>query len=447
MNDVIIDVLSKKTEEMILRARNEERDLLGDSLGADAVDVDQTGPTRLPLIRLRVEYSGFDTINATRFGKAFVGRVANPGDILLFYRKKTTSLFGSRLALRSAVETELLARATRIPDPMDQSNMEELISSYLGQEILAPHVLVDRDFQDALRKFVEKEETDAFAQLLTGSMKGMEKYLAETKDADSRQLAVSGTEDSKVVLDLMAEHTRQLTNDRAEQQRIKAEAASSSSLLELDEDAMQVEEARLRPGSDFFKTPTKPAKATGATAKPAGKGRGKTVGASQSAPNSIVQSRTRSRFESDDLLETGDQQNNNRAPPLMLEENDYVDDDLEAQNLMITPKKSTPTKQSPATKKAAPKVKSEATARPTSPKKTAAVGKKRKAAEMESEDGVEPATPPPKRAKQTAASPSSSKAKSPGGAAKAIDLTEDDDPPAAPTSDKKSLVSSWARKK
>jgi double-strand break repair protein MRE11 len=46
---------------------------------------------RLPLIRLKVEYTGFDTISAQRFGQQFVGKVANPNEILLFYRRKTSA--------------------------------------------------------------------------------------------------------------------------------------------------------------------------------------------------------------------------------------------------------------------------------------------------------------------------------------------------------------------
>lgn len=40
----------------------------------------------LPLVRLRVDYTGFSTINAQRFGQKFVGRVANPHDMLLFHK-------------------------------------------------------------------------------------------------------------------------------------------------------------------------------------------------------------------------------------------------------------------------------------------------------------------------------------------------------------------------
>lgn len=43
---------------------------------------------RLPLVRLRVENSGYSTISAARFGLQFVNRVANPDSLLKFYKKR-----------------------------------------------------------------------------------------------------------------------------------------------------------------------------------------------------------------------------------------------------------------------------------------------------------------------------------------------------------------------
>uniref|UniRef100_A0A803MH54 Double-strand break repair protein n=1 Tax=Chenopodium quinoa TaxID=63459 RepID=A0A803MH54_CHEQI len=39
---------------------------------------------KLPLVRVKVDYSGFMTINPQRFGQKYVGKVANPQDILIF---------------------------------------------------------------------------------------------------------------------------------------------------------------------------------------------------------------------------------------------------------------------------------------------------------------------------------------------------------------------------
>jgi len=35
---------------------------------------------------VQVDYTGFSTINAQRFGQKFVGKVANPHDILLWHK-------------------------------------------------------------------------------------------------------------------------------------------------------------------------------------------------------------------------------------------------------------------------------------------------------------------------------------------------------------------------
>lgn len=50
---------------------------------------------------VQVDYTGFCTINAQRFGQKFVGRVANPHDLLLFSKaasRKANPETGARAA-------------------------------------------------------------------------------------------------------------------------------------------------------------------------------------------------------------------------------------------------------------------------------------------------------------------------------------------------------------
>ena len=54
--------------------------------GAQKRAAGQADAPLLPLVRLRVDYTGFSTINAQRFGQRFVGKVANPHDLLLFQK-------------------------------------------------------------------------------------------------------------------------------------------------------------------------------------------------------------------------------------------------------------------------------------------------------------------------------------------------------------------------
>jgi Mre11 DNA-binding presumed domain len=85
----VVDDLIKESLEEQERAPTDEA---SQPLGPDA----STAPRepRLPLIRLRVDYTGYSTIHSQRFGSRFVGRVANPGDILLW--SKTATRCGAR---------------------------------------------------------------------------------------------------------------------------------------------------------------------------------------------------------------------------------------------------------------------------------------------------------------------------------------------------------------
>ena len=81
--------LMEVVEEMIEEAN---ADWLSIQDGDDPADVEQERP--LPLIRLKVEYTGaegeeFEVENPQRFSNRFVNKVANTNDVVYFYRKKT----------------------------------------------------------------------------------------------------------------------------------------------------------------------------------------------------------------------------------------------------------------------------------------------------------------------------------------------------------------------
>ena len=71
----VTKLLKAKVEEMVA--------------GAQKRAAGQADAPLLPLVRLRVDYTGFSTINAQRFGQQFVGKVANPHDLLLFQKQAT----------------------------------------------------------------------------------------------------------------------------------------------------------------------------------------------------------------------------------------------------------------------------------------------------------------------------------------------------------------------
>lgn len=118
----------------------------------------EDNPTMLPLIRVRIDYSGgFETFNTALFGRTFHGRVANPKDILSFFRKRiptTTSTSSRRQA------TPAPASATV---PSQDANIETLLTELLGRDL---HILPENELIDAVQEFVDKGDKDAIARFV-----------------------------------------------------------------------------------------------------------------------------------------------------------------------------------------------------------------------------------------------------------------------------------------
>ncbi|KAK9814095.1 hypothetical protein WJX72_000558 [[Myrmecia] bisecta] len=119
-----------------------------------------TGRTAmLPLIRLKVDYSGFSTINAQRFGQKFVGNVANPHDMLLWHKAP----------VRKAKPTEAGPSDAAIrPEALDERQIEDLVEEHLVQNL---EILQANELADALHTFVEKDEKQALADCVTTALR------------------------------------------------------------------------------------------------------------------------------------------------------------------------------------------------------------------------------------------------------------------------------------
>jgi double-strand break repair protein MRE11 len=92
MDDIVLsseEVDLSETEQLIEYLANKVEEMISKAL--EDIPPTMNKATTKPLIRLKVEYSGFSTVNPSRFGQRFVGRVANPNEILLFHRKRVTT--------------------------------------------------------------------------------------------------------------------------------------------------------------------------------------------------------------------------------------------------------------------------------------------------------------------------------------------------------------------
>ena len=132
----------------------------------------------MPLVRLRVEYSGgFDLFNPQRFGQSFVDRVANPKEIISLFRRKQTYVPGMEglsivnvrnLPLSHSHVPDIKGKrsmemmAPTVQERLSNIRVETLVAEYLQAQNL--DILPENELEDAVRTFVEKEERDAIKE-------------------------------------------------------------------------------------------------------------------------------------------------------------------------------------------------------------------------------------------------------------------------------------------
>ncbi|KLT40250.1 DNA repair exonuclease [Cutaneotrichosporon oleaginosum] len=136
--DTISAYLREKVEELIAKARRAWKE----------THDEETEEMMLPLIRLRVETTGAkEMTNPVRFGQDFIGRVANPRDILQYYRRK--------VATRNPAAMTTTDRLAKI-------RMAKLVKQYLQAQNL--DLLVEDGLEEAVMRFVDKDDKDAIKE-------------------------------------------------------------------------------------------------------------------------------------------------------------------------------------------------------------------------------------------------------------------------------------------
>ncbi|KAL8431399.1 hypothetical protein Efla_001754 [Eimeria flavescens] len=118
---------------------------------------------RLPLVRIRVEHTGFSTISAPRFASQFVGKVANPDSLLCFYRKRQTHYAQSA---ESSALPELEFEDVPGAAP---SHIHDIIFHYM-EGATGLSVLSEPDFNDAVQDFAVKMDPSAISKFVADSV-------------------------------------------------------------------------------------------------------------------------------------------------------------------------------------------------------------------------------------------------------------------------------------
>mmetsp|Transcript_1616 Transcript_1616/g.2573 ORF Transcript_1616/g.2573 Transcript_1616/m.2573 type:complete len:891 (-) Transcript_1616:113-2785(-) len=189
------DVLAGEVEALIQKARDEAEQLRQDAEAAaqksmaleDEFDPDKRqrkytikNPEQV-LVRLKVEHSGFTTLNNQRFGSRFVGEVANPSDILLFHKRRS-----AETAKKGASKKRSLNIPTE-PDDLDEINIEDLITDNLEQSDKKLELLDEKTMGEALNAFVDKEERKAIDDAAEKILKENRKLIKSRQNAEEEE--------------------------------------------------------------------------------------------------------------------------------------------------------------------------------------------------------------------------------------------------------------------
>ncbi|XP_072706804.1 double-strand break repair protein MRE11 isoform X2 [Ciconia boyciana] len=130
-----------------------------------------------PLIRLRVDYTGgFEPFSVHRFSQKYVDRVANPKDIIYFFRhreqkeKNDSDLNFGKLVSRPASEGMTL-------------RVEDLVKQYFqtAEKKVQLSLLTERGMGEAVQEFVDKEEKDAIEELVKFQLEKTQRFLKERR--------------------------------------------------------------------------------------------------------------------------------------------------------------------------------------------------------------------------------------------------------------------------
>ncbi|KAG0151051.1 hypothetical protein CROQUDRAFT_598967 [Cronartium quercuum f. sp. fusiforme G11] len=192
----VVKYLNMIVQELISQAYQEWADTHADE--------NPVPPIMLPLIRLRVEYTlpdgqgVYDVGNPQRFGQEFLGKIANPKDVIQFYRKKK---IGTR---KPKTEIDLPEDEDMIGDTPAREHIQ--VSTFVQQYLEAQNlgVLAENGMQKAVSTFVEKDDKDAIKVFYNKALKAAQSHVEEessqvTDGNDKRRQRDPDSEDEELV--------------------------------------------------------------------------------------------------------------------------------------------------------------------------------------------------------------------------------------------------------
>ncbi|AFR95344.2 DNA repair protein (mre11) [Cryptococcus neoformans C23] len=169
--DSITSFLREQVEALILQAKKNWKERNNGS----------TKNMMLPLIRLKVETTDAkEMVNPVRFGQEYVNRVANPRDILQYYRKKKNERKVKNNPDMPNInddEWEEDPESLTADERLSKLRMATLVKQYLQAQSL--DVLVENGMEDAVMRFVDKDDKDAIKDFVADTLRMVGRKMKE----------------------------------------------------------------------------------------------------------------------------------------------------------------------------------------------------------------------------------------------------------------------------
>lgn len=182
VDEQVTNLLQEEVKVMVCGAQDKRQEILelARKHGNNAGDDDSPLTYKLekpgePLIRIRVEHTGFSTLSNQRFGAHFVGQVANPEDILLFHRRKDPS---KSAATRKAKVT---SSGPIAPEVLEKTDMDDLINGLLEGPDTQLKLFNEKLLAEAMENFVDKKVTTSLDEVADGMLNKRQKALIMRK--------------------------------------------------------------------------------------------------------------------------------------------------------------------------------------------------------------------------------------------------------------------------
>jgi double-strand break repair protein MRE11 len=188
IDEKVTKLLEDEVRLMVLHAKEKMQQVHQEAkvAGNDAGDEDSPLKYKLAkpnevLVRIRVEHSGFTTLNNQRFGAKFVSEVANPSDILLFHRKKEANAY----AQAGASKKRAALNKPIAPEELERTNMEDLVKEILTAPEQKLHLLSEQALSLAMEEYVDKSLLQSIPDAAVEMLKTQQMRLINREGKDS----------------------------------------------------------------------------------------------------------------------------------------------------------------------------------------------------------------------------------------------------------------------